>query len=129
MEFFLNDPKIKRFPPSEIHILHLNVEPYPDSSRLRVRLELTPFLQKPYLDITVKDANENIIATTSVVEPTAWKLDLTLHIKKITDLNAQNGSEASRNGSCSLIVSLSYPDLGEIEHRKITFQLPDPSTQ
>ncbi len=128
MEFFLNDPKIKRFPPSEIHILHLNVEPYPDSSRLRVRLELTPFLQKPYLDITVKDANENIIATTSVVEPTAWKLDLTLHIKK-TDLNAQYGSEASRNSSYSLIVSLSYPNLGEIEHRKKSFQLQDPSTQ
>ena len=53
MEFFLTDPQVGRLPPEVTRILDLRVESYPDGKRVRVRLELTPFQQRPYIELTL----------------------------------------------------------------------------
>ncbi len=127
MEFFLNDPNIKRYPPADTRLLNLQAEPYPDGKRLRIGLELTPFLQKPYLEITLTDDQGSNIASTSIVEPTAWKLEFTLHLRK-PGQKPQVNSGPGENKGYTLSVALSYPDLGEIDQRRISIQLPDPSS-
>ena len=59
MEFFLNDPQVHRLPPNQTRLLDLRAEPYPDGRRMRVALELTPFEQRPYIELTLTDPAES----------------------------------------------------------------------
>jgi hypothetical protein len=118
MEFFLTDPDIERLPPADTRLLDLRAEPYPDGKRLRVTLDLTPFQQKPYLELTLTDSAGEVVAETSIVEPVAWGLELTLHLLK----------PGSTPGDIyKLTVFLSFPDLGEIDRRDLTVEIPSPT--
>jgi hypothetical protein len=118
MEFFLSDPDVVRFPPKDIRLVDLQAEPYPDGKRIRVVLDLTPFQQKPYIDLNLKDSAGVIAATTSIVEPVTNRLELTLHIRRPpTDSIAQ----------FTLSATLYYPDLGEVDHRLLDLVLPSPT--
>jgi hypothetical protein len=126
MQFFLNDPNIKRYPPEKTHLLDFSAKPYPDGSRIHISLELTPFLQKPNMEIVLTDSEENIVASTSIIEPTAWKIELTLHIRKVTQ-NAEQPSDPMGNKRYTLSVMVTYPELGEIDRRTLSLQIPNPS--
>ena len=118
MEFFLTDPDVERLPPADTRLLDLRAKPYPDGKRLRINLELSPFQQKPYIELTLTDSTGEVVATTTVVEPDAWRLDLTLHIRKPVP---------STGADYKLAVILSFPDLGEIDHRDLTIEIPSPT--
>jgi hypothetical protein len=117
MEFFLNDPNIERHPPAETRLLDLRAEPDKDGKRLRVALDLTPFQQKPYIELSLTDSNGNEAASASIVEPVGWKLELTLHIRK-------TGTTA---GKYTLAASLSYTELGEVDRRTLIIEVPVPA--
>ncbi len=117
MEFFLNGPEVKRVPPQETRLLDLRADPYPDGERLRVTLELTPFEKRPYIELALKDEAGNIAGSASIIEPMGWKLELTLHNRKAIP----------SVGKYTLLASLSYPDLGEIDRREITVDIPTPT--
>ncbi len=117
MEFFLTDPDIERLPPADTRLLDLRAEPYPDGKRLRVTLDLTPFQQKPYLELTLTDSAGEVVAETSIVEPVAWGLELTLHLLK---------PGTTPGDIYKLTVFLSFPDLGEIDRRDLTVEIPSP---
>jgi hypothetical protein len=117
MEFFFNDPSIERHSPAETRLLDLHAEPDPDGKRLRVVLDMTPFQQRPYIELSLADPSGNEVASASIVEPVGWKLELTLHIR-IT------GSTA---GKYTLTAILSYPELGEIDRRTINIEIPIPA--
>ena len=114
MEFFLNDPEVKRVAPEATRILDLRAEPYPDGRRLRVSLELTPFQKRPEIEFTLTDAEGQEAGSASVVEPVAWKLELTLHVRKA-------GPTA---GQYHLSAQLSYPELGKIDQREVNITVP-----
>jgi hypothetical protein len=114
MEFFINDPNIIRYTPSEIHLLDLRTNSYPDGKRLRVALDLTPFQQRPIIGLDLKDSAGNEVASASSIEPVGWKLELSLHIRKT----------GSTNGKYTLSASLSYPELGEIDRRTLIIEVP-----
>ncbi len=81
MEFFFPEDNLNRATPEETKITTLTAQPYPDARRIRVNLEITPFQKRPYIEITLTDADNNEIAATSIVEPLSWKLELTMHIR------------------------------------------------
>jgi len=116
MEFFINDPNIERLPPSETRLLDLRATPDPDGKHLRVALELTPFQQRPYIELSLSDAEEKEVAAASIVEPVGWKLELTLHIRK-------TGATA---GTYRLSAVLSYPEQGEVDRRSLAIEIPAP---
>ena len=118
MESFLTDTDIERLPPADTRLLDLLAEPYPDGKRLRVTLKLTPFQQKPYLELTLTDSAGEVVATTSVVESVTWMLGLTLHLLK---------PGATTDGVYKLTVILSFPNLGEIDRRDLTIEIPSPT--
>jgi hypothetical protein len=113
MEFFLNDPNIERLPPEATRLLDLRADPYPDGRRLRVELELTPFLKRPEIELTLTDPSGQTCASATIIEPMGWKLDLTLHIRALSVVE----------GAYTLTVVLSYPDLGEVDRRTISFEI------
>ncbi len=99
MDFFFAEDNLKRMTPAETRITSLAAEPYPDGYRLRVNIEVTPFQKRPHIEVVLKDANNDDVASTSIVEPMGWKLEFTLHIR----------AEELRN-PYTLEATLYYPD-------------------
>jgi hypothetical protein len=124
MEFFFTDPNVEKLPPEKTRFLDLRAEPNPDGKRIRVSLDLTPFQKRPYIELTLTRPDGRVVSSASIVEPTAWKLELTLHIREPISTEPGPGTEASdvKTSSCTLSASLSYPDLGEIDQHQITVE-------
>ena len=118
MEFFLTDPNIERTLPADTRLINLRAEPYSEGRRLKVTLDLTPFQEKPYLDLALTDFSGELIAATSIVEPITCGLELNLHIRK--DGEAQGGPY-------KLTAIISYPDLGEVDRRDLYINFPSPT--
>ena len=81
MEFFFPEDNLTRAVPEETRITSLSAQPYPDGRRVRVNLEVTPFLQRPYIEVTLNDASGDEVASASLIEPMSWKLEFTMHIR------------------------------------------------
>jgi len=123
MDFFFPEDNLARAVPEETHITSLNAEPWPDGYRLRVNLEVTPFQKRPYIEITLINADGDEVASTSIVEPLSWKLEFTMHIR------------GDLRNPYTLNAKLYYPDDGPSdEPRQFIFDVkppqdsPDPST-
>jgi hypothetical protein len=123
MEFYLTEPETERLPPADTRLLVLRAAPYPDGRRLRIALDLTPFEQKPTLELTLKNSAEQVVAETSIIEVVSWGIEITLHIRK----QAQRENEALdeiTGRSFTLSAILSFPDLGQIDQRDINVIIP-----
>jgi hypothetical protein len=81
MEFFFPEDNLSRAVPEETKIATLSAEPYPDGRRLRVNLEVTPFQKRPYIEVTLQNADGDEVASTNIVEPMGWKLEFTMHLR------------------------------------------------
>ena len=68
-------------PPQEVRIRDFAVEPYPDGKRLRLTLELTPFLKPPSSEIFVTDLQGNQVAAANIIEIIDSRLTLTMHMR------------------------------------------------
>jgi hypothetical protein len=68
MEFLFNDPTILRQAPVDTRLLDLNATPNPDGKHLRVSLELSPFQQRPDIEINLTDFVGNLVASASIVD-------------------------------------------------------------
>ncbi len=125
MEFFLNDPNIERLPPESTRLLDLRADPYPDGRRLRVSLELTPFLQRPEIELSLTTPSGQICASATIIEPMGCKLDLTLHIRALSGATRGSAVEGLNlePGSFTLTALLTYPDLGEVDRRTISIEI------
>ena len=102
-----------RVPPEETRILDLSVSPYPDAKRLRINLELTPFLVRPHLDLVILDPSGAESAVASIIEPMAWKQEFTVHLR--TEWQA---------GEYQLIMRLFYPPRDEEDPKLFRLDIP-----
>lgn len=81
---FLTDPERVPRPRDEIRIEGFNLTPYPDGRRIKIELELTPFMpvDRPNLEITaVNDAGQTV-GSASVIETVTRRLNLTMHLRE-----------------------------------------------
>ncbi len=114
--FFESDESLR--PPSEVEITTLSAEPYPDGTRVRLTLRITPFQQRPNLEIYARKVGGPIVAEMSVIESMTPTLEFTLHLRGI----------AETAGDYILRAELYYADRANPQHsREITFSIPAPS--
>ncbi len=101
-------------PPEEMRFLELRAEPVHDDGPLRARVyvEVTPFRQRPYIEIVLTDANHTEIASVNIVEPMQRKNVITMHIR---------GAQTS--GPFMLYARLYYPNGPEADTRKVKFEI------
>jgi hypothetical protein len=84
----------------------VEVAAHPDGRRLRVNLRLTPFLERPNVDLEVQDDTGGRLASATIVETTEPDLALTLHLR------------ASAGGPLRLVTSVSYREHGPVDRRE-----------
>ena len=101
----IEDPSDLPRPPEEVHIRAIAIDPYPDGQRLRVTIELSPFLQPPDLNLRVLDVDGQEMAELSIIEAHQTTLGLTVHPRG-PDKRLPHRLEAS----------VHYEDLGEVHH-------------
>jgi len=116
MEFFFPEDNLNRATPEETYITSLVAEPYPDGYRLHVNIEITPFQQRPHLEVILNNGDGDEVASTSVVEPMSWKIEFTMHIR------------GKLKNPYTLDAKLFYPDGPSQESKTYTFDVNPPQS-
>jgi hypothetical protein len=119
MDFFFpelnpdNDGVIP-LPPVDMRILELKAEQVQDNgpTRLRVYIDLTAFQQRPYIDVTLLNAQGEEIATVNIIEPMSRKNVFTMHVRG-----------PQHEGAFSLTARLFYPEQPDSDTRSIKFEI------
>jgi hypothetical protein len=117
MDFFLPQDHLQRATPEETRITSLTAEPYPDGYRLHVNIEMTPFQQRPHLEVVLNDADHEEVASSSIVEPLSWKLEFTMHIR------------GELNNPYTLEARLFYPDGPAADPQTFSFNVESPHSE
>ena len=104
MDPFFTEPDADRQPMELIRFENISVEPYPDRKKVKLLIEVTPFLEKPNIEIGLFNQDGILIASMSLVEIIEYKFELTLHIKNVS-LHGENLIQAN----------IYYDDLSQYE--------------
>ncbi len=99
-DIFFTDASEAPLLPAEVRIRTLDADPRPDGVRVDVRLELTPFLQRPNIEVSVTNATGREVTSLSVVEAIEPKMDFTMHLR-----------ERETGGRYKLAVQVFYADV------------------
>ncbi len=111
IDFF--DPEDLPAPPGEVRLREVRAAPYLDGRRVKLGLRLTPFQQRPDLEITVFNAPGDEVASMSIVQAMHHHFDLTLHLR-----------EARPAGEYRVEVSVHYSDQPPVDVGEARFHLP-----
>ncbi len=118
MDFFFpelsDDGQNIPVPPEEMRFLELRAEPVRDDGppRARVYIEVTPFRQRPHIDIALTGAEGEEVASVSIVEPMQRKNVITMHLR---------GAQTS--GQFSLRARLYYPEGPQPDTAEFKFEI------
>lgn len=81
MDIFFQDPTEVPLPPEEVCIRGLRAEPLPDQRRVRIHLEITPFLKGPNIEVQITAENGNEDASLSIIEYIDPVMEFTMYLK------------------------------------------------
>jgi hypothetical protein len=113
-ELFLFDNDQVPQPRKKIKITSLTAEPYPDGARVKTEVRITPFQDRPNLELYAKKVDGPIVAEMSVIETMTPNLDFTMHIRGIDELA----------GDYILRAELYYEERTDPQHTvEITFRI------
>ncbi len=105
-------PSENGLPPQDVRIQSLRAEPWPeDPSRVRIHLDVTPFLQRPNIEVSIINENGDEVSNVTIIESIDAHMVFTMHIR---------GEPA--NGKFTLSASLSYEEMGTIDHQRVLFE-------
>ena len=82
MSIFLQDPDEIRLPPEEVRLCDLQVTPQSNGRQVKLYLELTPFMKRPNVEVTITSTSGRIVAHSSILEIMLRKLEFTMHLRQ-----------------------------------------------
>jgi hypothetical protein len=83
MDISFTDLSDVPLPADEVRFRKLSVIPLPDGRRVRVEVELSPFQKQPDIDLDILDEQDEIVASTSIIESMTRKIELTMHLRGV----------------------------------------------
>ncbi len=116
MEIPLLEPDETPLPPEAVRFRSVTAEPYPDGRRVRFKVELTPFLERPSLEIAVRNSNGDEVSSISIVENMDRAFTLTAHLR---------GRVVA--GRHTVRLALVYPDRDPVDIAEASFEVPESS--
>jgi len=90
IELFDSPPQ----PRDQVKIVRLDVQPYPDGWRVKINVDVTPFQERPNLEIFVRNTAGKLIASPSVIETMHAKMEFTVHVRGVTTPIGEYTAEA-----------------------------------
>jgi hypothetical protein len=115
MNIFLQDPNIIRVPPEEVRLKKVKITPQMDGSRIKLQLELTPFLKRPNISVTITTPSGEQMAHSDILETMLSELELTMHLR-----------QAKPAGEFTAEISVYYQKLPLPSDSPVEVPLPDP---
>lgn len=115
MNLFLQDPNEIRLPPEEVRVLKVQVSPQPKDRRVKVHLELTPFMKRPNVEVSIFSTDGKEVGHTSILETMLSKLEFTIHLRQV-----EAGDELR------LEITVYYQKLPEPSNTPVEVPMPDP---
>jgi hypothetical protein len=134
MDSFFQDPDDEPVPPDEVRIRDFTATPYPDRRRVRVYLEVTPFLKRPSGEVTITNQDGEILAIANIIETMTRKLELTLHLRgqaggeklqATADVFYQTLPDEDQAGSEG---DYDLPERKRVDMAQLSFTLPAPDS-
>lgn len=110
MDIHFVDPSMKPVPPQQVKVDRLDVEPYPDGRRIAVSLELTPFQERPTLELTVVDEQGGQLAQTTIIETVDHELELTMHLPP------------AFSGTAAVVLEVAFEEHGTVDRAETRFK-------
>jgi hypothetical protein len=104
MDIFFTNPDDVPVPPEKMEIRTRTANPYEDGRRVAIAFEITPFQQRPNIEITVTNKDEILVSTFSVVEAIENRMSFTLHLR-----------ESKPRGTYKLDMQVFYTDMTSLE--------------
>lgn len=105
-------PPENGLPPQEVRIVSLRAEPWPENaSRVRIHLDLTPFKERPNLEVSITDAGAQEVASITIIESIEDRMTFTMHLR----------GEAVR-GPYQLSANVFYPEIGTVDQKSVPFE-------
>ncbi len=103
-------------PPKELRITELRAEPWPDQSqRVRIHLEITPFLERPNLLVIITGLDGEEMSSAHIIETIETRMTFTLHLKgEVVD------------GPYNLKAKILYSEIGMVDEKEVTFDIHKP---
>jgi hypothetical protein len=68
-------------PPELVKIESLIAKVYPDGRRVRVDVQLTPFLERPNMEFRVLNSAGDEVASLSIIESMDCQFEMTVHLR------------------------------------------------
>lgn len=113
IDFF--DPKDVPQPRANIKIERLTATPLPDGWRVKLTIDVTPFQERPNLEVRLRSAQGREVAELSIIETMHRAMEFTLHIRGLP----------SPEGDYTLEADLYYEDrAAPQDQQSIQFSVP-----
>lgn len=113
MDIQFLEPGEAPLPPDEVAFREFEVTPLADGRRVRLNMRITPFQQRPTIEIEILDPTQRQVALSSVVEATEVRMSLTMHLRR----QATSGRYAAK-------ARLFYPPGEPVDRARADFSFP-----
>ena len=100
--------------PENVRFREVRLKLYPDGRRVKVGVQITPFITPPNIEINVYDQSEIGVASASIIGPSGPNLEITLHLR---------GELAAREYEFHL--TLGYQENEIVDQKVVMLQLPE----
>jgi hypothetical protein len=81
MDIFFHDPNEIRLAPEEVRLNKVQVTPQPNGRQVKIYIELTPFMKRPNVEVTITAVSGKEAAHTTILETMLPKLEFTMHLR------------------------------------------------
>jgi hypothetical protein len=115
MDIFFQDPDEIRLPPEQVRLLKSHITPLEGGNRVKVSLELTPFMKRPNIDLTITNSSGKVLAHSSILETMLRKLEFIMHLR-----------ESVPGDEYKLEAMVYYQKLPEPSDTQMDLPLPEP---
>ncbi len=83
MNMFLHDPNEIRLPPEEVRLTKVEVIAHIKERRVKVHLELTPFMKRPNIEVIITSGNRREVGHINILETMLHILEFTVHLRQV----------------------------------------------
>lgn len=101
-------------PPGAVRFLAVRAEPYADRRRIKLSYEVSPFQQRPSVEIRLLAPDGADLGSITVVDVVGARFSLTAHLR----------GDAPAATPVRVVSILGYDDLPEVDRRELIVDLP-----